>query len=129
MPLNCPGHEHRSSGPRLGAILASEFWRSRIWGPTCDRHLVSPTETPSDSDHKKKKKKKEEDPERKRKKKEKKKKKVRWRPVQAARESPSRPGPRESRLLFSALLSFQNRHSPEHPGMGSSQASSSSSLR
>ena len=29
----------------------------------------------------------------------------------------------------SALLSFQNRHSPEHPGMGSSQASSSSSLR
>lgn len=42
-----------------------------------DRHLMSPTETPSDSDHKKKKKKKEEDPERKRKKKEKKKKKVR----------------------------------------------------
>ena len=43
---------------------------------TVDRHLMSPTETPSDSDHKKKKKKKEEDPERKRKKKEKKKKKV-----------------------------------------------------
>lgn len=100
VPLNCPGHVHRSGGPRLGVILASQFWRSRIWGPTCDGHLISPTETPSDSDHKKKKKKKEEDPERKRKKKEKKKKKVWRQPVQAARESLSRPGPRESRLLF-----------------------------
>ena len=49
--------------------------------------------------------------------------------------APRPPSPRRAQALgrapssSSALLSFQNRHSPEHPGMGSSQASSSSSLR
>uniref|UniRef100_A0A8C3Q9R3 Mediator of RNA polymerase II transcription subunit 19 n=1 Tax=Geospiza parvula TaxID=87175 RepID=A0A8C3Q9R3_GEOPR len=93
-----------------------------------------PPETPSDSDHKKKKKKKEEDPERKRKKKEKKKKKVSGK---AGVRCPAHGPPRGSvsghsqgaagQQLSQALsvLPPQNRHSPEHPGVGSSQASSS----
>uniref|UniRef100_A0A663M399 Mediator of RNA polymerase II transcription subunit 19 n=1 Tax=Athene cunicularia TaxID=194338 RepID=A0A663M399_ATHCN len=110
-----------------------------------------PPETPSDSDHKKKKKKKEEDPERKRKKKEKKKKKVgeeSWGPAQpvptrrvAVSVVQAAAGPRASGWPFPggaavvqvsrdvSVLPPQNRHSPEHPGVGSSQASSSSSLR
>ncbi|RLV97298.1 hypothetical protein DV515_00011974 [Chloebia gouldiae] len=93
-----------------------------------------PPETPSDSDHKKKKKKKEEDPERKRKKKEKKKKKVSGKAeVQCPACGPRRgavsghPHGAAAQQLSQILsvLPLQNRHSPEHPGVGSSQASSS----
>lgn len=110
--------------------------------PSLPSALVPP-ETPSDSDHKKKKKKKEEDPERKRKKKEKKKKKVSGErqglfpslcPPWGMPGSELDPGsstaycqPFPRRLMgYMSVLPPQNRHSPEHPGVGSSQASSSS---